>query len=59
MIRLNQLMMGFSVVVGCLIIGIQNTPKLWHQFQLWQHSGVTCEQSTEDGKATRYGNDCS
>jgi len=58
MIRLNQMMMGVLVGVGCLILGIQNTPKFWHQFQLWQHSGVSREQSTDDGKVTLYGKDC-
>ncbi|MBD1855649.1 MULTISPECIES: hypothetical protein [Leptolyngbya] len=58
MIRLNQMMMGVSVAVGCLIFGMQTTPQLWHQFQLWRNQGVSCERSTDDGKATFYGQDC-
>lgn len=58
MIRLNQMIMGVSVAVACLIVGIQNTPQLWHQFQLWRNEGVSCEHSTDDGKAMHYGKDC-
>jgi hypothetical protein len=58
MIRINQLMMGFSVGVGVMIITIQNAPKLWHSFQLWRNHGVVCERSTIDGKQTRYGDEC-
>jgi hypothetical protein len=56
--RLNQLMMGFYVGVGCLIVAFQTAPKAWHQFQLWRNQGISCERRTDQGWKMFYGGDC-
>jgi hypothetical protein len=58
MIRINQLMMGFSVGVALMILVLQNGPKLWHNYQLWQNQGISCERSRQGSKKMLYGNDC-
>ncbi|NJK52862.1 MAG: hypothetical protein HC936_08595 [Leptolyngbyaceae cyanobacterium SU_3_3] len=50
MIRINQLMMGFSVGVALMVLALQNAPKLWHNYQLWQNQGISCERSSQGRK---------